>query len=76
MIIAAVLHKEFSSLRPLPFTLSDALLVLFLHDLEKPWAYTPGKAGIRGRGQVGVAMRFHQNRPKALAERRRLDSGR
>lgn len=23
--------------RPLPFTLSDALLVFFLHDLEKPW---------------------------------------
>lgn len=23
--------------RPLPFSLSDALLVLFLHDIEKPW---------------------------------------
>jgi hypothetical protein len=23
--------------RPLPFSLSDALLVFFLHDLEKPW---------------------------------------
>lgn len=23
--------------RPLPFTVSDALLVFFLHDLEKPW---------------------------------------
>lgn len=23
--------------RPLPFSLSDVLLVLFLHDLEKPW---------------------------------------
>jgi hypothetical protein len=23
--------------RPMPFSLSDALLVLFLHDLEKPW---------------------------------------
>ena len=25
--------------RSLPFSLSDALLVLFLHDLEKPWKY-------------------------------------
>lgn len=25
--------------RPLPFTLSDVLLVLFLHDAEKPWTY-------------------------------------
>ncbi len=28
-----------TSMRPLPFTLSDALLVVFLHDLEKPWKY-------------------------------------
>lgn len=25
--------------RPHPFSLSDALLVLFLHDIEKPWKY-------------------------------------
>jgi hypothetical protein len=25
--------------RPLPFSLSDAFLVLFLHDLEKPWKF-------------------------------------
>ncbi len=33
--------------RPLPFTLADALLVFFLHDLEKPWRIvvdTDGKA--------------------------------
>jgi hypothetical protein len=29
-----------SSPRPLPFGLADALEVLFLHDLEKPWKFT------------------------------------
>lgn len=39
MNIAVVLHDSFGTCRELPFTLSDALLVLFLHDLEKPWAF-------------------------------------
>jgi len=33
--IAATLHRSLSELRPLPFTLDEALLILFLHDLEK-----------------------------------------
>lgn len=37
MNLAVSLYKQLDSLRPLSFTLSDALLVLFLHDLEKPW---------------------------------------
>ena len=36
MNIAVMLYPVYS-IRPLNFTLSDALLVLFLHDLEKPW---------------------------------------
>ena len=31
--------------RPMPFTLSSALLVLFLHDIEKPWKYESGTSG-------------------------------
>lgn len=31
--------------RPLPFSLSDALLVFFLHDLEKPWRIIVDKDG-------------------------------
>lgn len=31
--------------RPLPFSLSDALLVFFLHDLEKPWRILVNEAG-------------------------------
>jgi hypothetical protein len=37
MNIALQLYGLYDSLRPLPFSLQDALLVLFLHDLEKPW---------------------------------------
>ncbi len=37
MNIAKVLYEPLNTLRPLPFSLSDSLLVLYLHDLEKPW---------------------------------------
>lgn len=37
MNYGARLYWMTEKLRPLPFTLSDLLLVLFLHDLEKPW---------------------------------------
>ena len=39
MNIAYNLYGTLYSMRPLPFFLSDALLVLFLHDIEKPWKY-------------------------------------
>jgi 23S rRNA maturation-related 3'-5' exoribonuclease YhaM len=39
MNVAKVLYPTFNDLRKLPFSLSDSLLVLFLHDLEKPWKY-------------------------------------
>src|SRR3989344_4999428 len=32
--------------RPFPFSLSDSLLVLFLHDLEKPWKYKISPGGL------------------------------
>lgn len=37
MNLANVLYDRLDSLRPLPFSKSDALLVIYLHDLEKPW---------------------------------------
>lgn len=43
--VATVLYPALASCRPLPFTLSDALLVLFLHDVEKPWKYEPDPDG-------------------------------
>ncbi len=39
MNICIALYKSLSTVRPLTFSLSDALLVIFLHDLEKPWKY-------------------------------------
>lgn len=39
MNVAMVLYWALHAQRPLPFTVGDALLVLFLHDLEKPWKY-------------------------------------
>ena len=39
MNTAVVLYHTLGQIRPLPFSLSDALVVLFVHDLEKPWAY-------------------------------------
>lgn len=32
--------------RPMPFSLSDVLLILFLHDLEKPWRIVVDEHGV------------------------------
>ena len=39
MNIALVLYKTMNKYRQLEFSISDVLLILFLHDLEKPWIY-------------------------------------
>jgi hypothetical protein len=43
MNIATRLYPALHLVRPLPFTLGDVYLVLFLHDLEKPWKYVLGE---------------------------------
>lgn len=65
MNIVIVLYLRMSALRPLPFSLSDALLVVFLHDLEKPWKYEFGTDGqlneidaLRGNKPAQHAFRF------------------
>jgi hypothetical protein len=40
MNIAVVTYRGLEQLRPLPFSLSDALLGCFLHDIEKLWKHT------------------------------------
>src|SRR5205085_12353619 len=45
MNIAVVLYDRLAALRPLPFSRSDILLVVFLHDIEKPWKYELGSDG-------------------------------
>lgn len=37
--LGVVLHESLGSLRPLPFSLSDVALTLWLHDVEKPFKY-------------------------------------
>ncbi|HYG81854.1 MAG TPA: hypothetical protein VD861_15760 [Pyrinomonadaceae bacterium] len=66
MNIAAVLYDALSPLRPVPFSLSDALVVMFVHDLEKPWAYEPGPEGWRRR--EGLKENAHAFRLAKLAE--------
>jgi hypothetical protein len=39
MNLAVILYETLKDYRPLPFSVSDVLLTLFAHDLEKPWAY-------------------------------------
>lgn len=47
MNIAVILYERLDSIRPLPFSLSDLLLVVYLHDIEKPWKYE-----LRNDGQL------------------------
>lgn len=39
MNLACLLYGPMHAAMRLPFSLADALLVLFLHDIEKPWKY-------------------------------------
>jgi hypothetical protein len=68
MNIAVVLYEALGQLRPLPFSLSDALVVLFIHDLEKPWAYEKVEGAWRRR--AGLKEKAHEFRMGKLAEAR------
>jgi len=45
MNIAVALYQPLNERRQLPFSLSDALLALYLHDLEKPWKIHKNEKG-------------------------------
>lgn len=62
MNIAVALYSSLENRRSLPFTLSDTLLVLFLHDLEKPWRRLPD--GARGAGLGDRAWDLDSHRGK------------
>lgn len=58
MNLAVVLYRQLNHLRPLPFSLSDALLVLFLHDFEKPWKYElDSVGGVRCRPDLDTKIK-------------------
>lgn len=67
--IANLLYGTLGAVRPLPFSISDALLVLFLHDLEKPWRFEPdGQGGFRQREGVRSKAEKAAFREAKLAE--------
>src|SRR5262249_50124559 len=66
MTAGVVLYDTLGRLRPLPFSLSDALAVLFVHDLEKPWAYEEVDGIWRRR--EGLKENAHGFRLAKLAE--------
>ncbi len=55
--------------RPMPFSLSDALLVFYLHDLEKPWRLEVLPSGeVRNRPGLDTKAAFKAFREAKLAE--------
>ena len=54
--------------RPLPFALEDALLALFLHDLEKPWRFEKVEGGWRNTGLMTDKRGRADFRWKKIAE--------
>nr|ALV85547.1 phosphoribosyl transferase domain protein [uncultured bacterium pA1] len=69
MNIALVDYRTWSAIRPLPFSLSDALLVVYLHDVEKPWKYELGDDGqLRHLPAFATKDDAHAFRAKKLAE--------
>lgn len=55
--------------RPLPFSESDALLIFFLHDLEKPWRIVVGRDGeASNRPGFDTKEAFKAFRERKLAE--------
>jgi hypothetical protein len=69
MNIAVVLFQALSSVRPLPFSLSDLLLIVYLHDLEKPWKYDLGEDGqLYFKPNMQTKADHHNFRMKKLEE--------
>jgi hypothetical protein len=58
MNIGMRLWGDLTMLRPLPFTMSEALVVLYLHDLEKPFK-TPGMTKQERRDFRDEMIRSH-----------------
>lgn len=55
--------------RPMPFSLSDALLIFFLHDLEKPWRILVSENGeVSNKNGLDTKAAFKQFREDKLIE--------
>lgn len=68
MNIAYQLFWTLNNCRPLQFTLSDLLLVVFLHDIEKPWKYEFRDGELHHRPGMETKADHQAYRLKKLAE--------
>lgn len=63
----AFLYSTIGQIRTLSFSLSDILLVIFLHDIEKPWKYELMLTGrLRHRKSLKTKKAQHRFRDKKL----------
>lgn len=63
--IATTTYCALEQIRPLPFRLQDALLALFLHDIEKPWRY--GQSA-HPRPDLNSDERIHEFRQQVIEQ--------
>lgn len=69
MNTALILYQTLNDVRPLPFSLSDSLYVLYLHDLEKPWRFELNDEGeFVSKSEFGTWRDQHSFRVKKLLE--------
>ena len=66
MNIALLLYRQLASVRPLPFSLSDVLLVVFLNDIEKPWKYEFRGGELHHSNAFQTKAQAHEFRAKKL----------
>ena len=69
MNVALKLYDCLNILRPLPFSKSDVLIVIFSHDLEKPWKYIKSVDGsFKHKSYFKIKGSHHQFRIQKLKE--------
>ena len=61
MNIALLFYPLLDFKRGIKFTIGEALLILFLHDLEKPWSYELGPDG-ESRRKWGLLTKIEQQK--------------
>jgi hypothetical protein len=67
--IACQQYNWMSRARRMPFKLSDALQVLFLHDVEKPWKYATGHVDEHVQDEVAARQHYRSLPTKTKEER-------
>lgn len=64
---AILLYDVFNSARPLDFSLSDVLTVVYLHDIEKPWKYNITEEGkLIYKTELDTKISHHEFRVNVL----------